>query len=318
VTAVDPPSWLGNAPGFVEPAPGATLTGPIQVFRWDIGGRPLDRASLLVGATPGRTEYAWRNLGTDTETSVGGLPVDGSTVYVRLWVEIGGQSQILDAAYPTTTTPRLLAFTTPTPGRDLDGPTAAFGFDLAGLPVDDSWLYVGSEFGSSDVAMIRSGPLQADDLVAVGGLPTDRSTLYLRLYVLVAGIWHVTDATYRAADAAAEPFPTRDERVRQLQRLVGATADGVVGPRTRAALNRNWLGRSGSFDQSFAARFVDNADLVRWAQQALNHWFDTGLAETGLFDSATEAAAVAALGRGGVIAAESYETLLDGPASLPR
>ena len=42
--------------------------------------------------------------------------------------------------------------------------------------------------------------------------------------------------------------PDRDTLIRQLQTLVGTDADGIVGPLTLAALNRNWLGNDTSYD----------------------------------------------------------------------
>ena len=64
--------------------------------------------------------------------------------------------------------------------------------------------------------------------------------------------------------------PDRDTLIRQLQSLVGTTPDGIVGPQTRAALNRNWLGRDASFDPSVADTFVNNPRVVEWVQTRIN------------------------------------------------
>ncbi|MEL6982351.1 MAG: hypothetical protein AAFO29_08005, partial [Actinomycetota bacterium] len=75
--------------------------------------------------------------------------------------------------------------------------------------------------------------------------------------------------------------------------------------------NRNWTGRPGSFDPSFAERLTNDEDVVRWVQRRLQAQGRGEVVENGDFDSVTETAAIAALGRGGVVAAESFQSLLD-------
>ena len=105
--------------------------------------------------------------------------------------------------------------------------------------------------------------------------------------------------------------PDRDTLVRQLQRLVGVSADGIVGPRTIAALNRNWLGRDESFDSSVADTFTNNPRVIEWVQTGLNRRDGISLTVDGQFGPATEAAVVGLLDRGGVITAESFLQLVE-------
>ena len=105
--------------------------------------------------------------------------------------------------------------------------------------------------------------------------------------------------------------PGRDTLVRQIQRLVGVTADGIIGPQTRAAFNRNWLGRDASFDSSVADTFSNNPPVVEWVQARLNARDGFSLVVDGDFGPATEAAAKGALGKGGVVTAESFEALVE-------
>lgn len=105
--------------------------------------------------------------------------------------------------------------------------------------------------------------------------------------------------------------PDRDTLIRQLQNLVGATADGIVGPLTLAALNRNWLGNDVSYDPSVVDTFVNNPRLVEWVQTRINARDGFSVGVDGVFGPRTEAAARTLLGRGGIVTAESYLLLVE-------
>ncbi|HKI51789.1 MAG TPA: multicopper oxidase domain-containing protein [Geothermobacteraceae bacterium] len=75
---------------MVSPADTSTLAGASQTFTWtDVSA---SNYVLHFGTTPGGSDIIviYPTPSTATSTTVGGLPVDGSTVYVRLWSEIGG------------------------------------------------------------------------------------------------------------------------------------------------------------------------------------------------------------------------------------
>lgn len=110
------------------------------------------------------------------------------------------------------------------------------------------------------------------------------------------------------ADGGLEP--DREALIRQLQSLVGATPDGIIGPMTIAALNNNWLGRDESFDDSVAETFSNNPLVVEWVQKRIDAQEGFSLVVDGDFGPATEAAVIGFLGRGGVVSAESFVTLV--------
>lgn len=303
---------------ITSPASGSTLRGSIQVFVWDLEGltvenNVIENAFLYVGSTRGGTQYGARRIAVSNaassepanETSIGRLPSDGSTVHVRLWYRSGGVWRFFDEEYTAASAENLPAFTDPPPDGSLVGTTQTFRWNFNDLPVTGSWLYVGDTIGGSDYA---ARPTGTDTSATVAGLPTDQRTVHARLYFQVARVWYNVDGSY--ASVSVVP-PTRDELTRELQRLVGTTPDGIVGPLTRAALNRNWLGRPDGFDPSFAERFVNDADLVRWVQRRINTRAATSLELNGTYDRTTERAVVAHLDRSGVVAAESYVALLD-------
>ncbi|MGH1489430.1 MAG: peptidoglycan-binding domain-containing protein [Acidimicrobiales bacterium] len=296
--------------GITTPSAGATLRGSIQVFTWDLEGLSIESSFLYIGSSRGRTQYGSRYTGNTSqpsfgETSFGGLPTDGSTVFVRLWYKTDGIWRFFDEQYTAATSANLPTIIEPAPGQPLTGATQTFSWSFDDLAVVDSWLYVGATIGGSDYAAMPTG---TETSALVSGLPTDQSTVNLRLYFKAAGIWYNIDAAF---DAATVIPPTRDELTRELQRLAGTTPDGIVGPQTRAALNRNWLGRPESFDLSFSLRFVNDEDLVRWVQRRINTRSRGQLEIDGNFDETTEAAVVSHLQRAGIVAAESYLTLLD-------
>lgn len=291
-------------PTFVEPTAGSTLDGAIQLFRWDLGGIPIESAWLYVGTTEGGSQHLARYVGTATTTSAGDLPTDSSAVHGRLWYRTGGRWSFVDRRWVAASAPNQPRIVEPVSGSTLDGGSQAFQWDVGPLEVENSWLYVGSTEGGSDIAAVRTG---TEPKTTVDGLPLDERTVHVRLYVRVGGVWYFVDDTYRAA---SNPGPTRDELTRELQGLVGVTADGIIGPNTRAAFNRNWVGRNDAYDPSFAERFVNDEEVVRWVQRRLAAR-GADLADDGHYGSLSEAAAVADLGRGGVIAAESFELLLD-------
>lgn len=295
-------------PTILEPEDGATLGGAIEVFTWDLGGIPIDRAMLFVGSNRGGSQYGRKQVDTDTTASMGGLPTDGSPVFLRIWYRTSGQWRFLDRDYVAATDDGLPVFTSPSPGGRLNGATHTFAWSFGSLPVSAGWLYVGTGEGRFDVGAFRLGDGPVATSLSVPGLPTDEQTVHARLYFLVADAWYFVDETFVAA---IDQPPSKDELTRELQTLVGTTADGIVGPQTRAALNRNWLGNRDSFDPSFAERFTNDPELVRWVQQRINTRARLDLALTGAMDDVTEGAVVSHLDRGGVVAAESYLTLLD-------
>jgi len=104
--------------------------------------------------------------------------------------------------------------------------------------------------------------------------------------------------------------PDRDALTRQLQALVGTTADGIVGPATIAALNRNWIGRDEAFDDSVADTFTNNPRVIEWVQARLNAQDGLDVSVDGDYGPSTEQAAKTYLRRGGVITAESFLLLV--------
>ncbi len=296
---------------FVRPAQSSTLRGAIDVFEWDLENLPVSNTIVYVGSSLGGREYAASSVGADTKASFENLPTDGSDVFVRIWYRFNSVWASIDGTFTSAESGNAPAIVQP--GSVLDGSTQEFTWDAKGLPVEQAWIYAGTTVGGSEFSSTLVGTEAA---VSIDGLPTDGSEVKTRLYFKTVGSWYFTDQLFTAASPAPEPVvvaavPTRDELVRELQTLAGTTADGDIGPQSRAAFNRNWIGRPESFDPSFASKFTNNEILISWVKRRLNTRSGLGLTVDGNFDLETEQAVKSQLGNGGVVASESFQKLLD-------
>ncbi len=273
---------------LTAPDTGTELDGAIQVFAWSFDGEVPDSSWLYAGSTPGGSQYGRR-----------------STVHIRLWYRVDSRWRFTDETFVAAAEPRLPFLTSPSPGGRLTGPGHRFTWDYSSAEPEQAWLYVGADIGDSDYGALF---VETATEATIRGLPTDGSPVHTRLYFRLAGAWHFVDDVFSAATVVP---PTKDELTRELQSLVGASADGIVGPRTRAALNRNWLGSRSRFDNSFSARLINDAAVVSWVQTRITAQGGPDLTADGEFDDATDAAVRSHLGRGGVVAAESFLRLLD-------
>ena len=130
-------------------------------------------------------------------TSISGLPTNGSTLYVRLWSQIAGVWQWNDYSYSSASIggEDETHMTSPAPGSTLSSATVTFTWS-SGMGVSQYWLSVGTSTGGTQIYDRSRG---TDLLATISGLPTNGTTLYVRLWWLVGGVWHWSDYIYRAA-----------------------------------------------------------------------------------------------------------------------
>jgi extracellular elastinolytic metalloproteinase len=89
-------------PTITSPMPGSVLPGPTATFEWAPypGAEPVTEWWLYVGSTPGAWNYLDSgSLGLNRSRVVSTLPVNGSTVHVRLWYKIFGRWEFTDFQY---------------------------------------------------------------------------------------------------------------------------------------------------------------------------------------------------------------------------
>ena len=85
---------------IVTPVSGSTLSGVTETFSWDTSDATIDEWALLAGSTIGSFNYAYSaGTGDSNSTQVNNLPIDGSTIYIRLWLKVSGTWKYIDLFY---------------------------------------------------------------------------------------------------------------------------------------------------------------------------------------------------------------------------
>lgn len=195
-TLADPGPRTAQKGEMISPAPGSTLPGSSVTFQWS-AGQDVKQFWLMIGLWPGGNTLYSADQGLLTSAPVNGLPVDGRTIYVRLWSYIDNQWVYNDYQYKAAglIAPAKAQITEPAPGSTLAGSTATFRW-TAGVAVSRYFLFVGLwQGGNTIVSRDMDTALEA----TVTNLPVDGSTLYVRLWSYIDGAWQFNDYTYRAA-----------------------------------------------------------------------------------------------------------------------
>jgi hypothetical protein len=152
---------VSPAPSFAvtAPVPGTVLRGTGVRFTWDRAG---DEAWLAVGTMPGASDiYASGPLGTATEHTALGLPLNGATVYVQVRRQVGATIEQVNAHY-TAAVRKGLAVITDFEDRRLEdwtGPGMRHVDDLAAqlrqMEAHWAWLSRGVETFRWDIIRIQ-------------------------------------------------------------------------------------------------------------------------------------------------------------------
>ncbi len=182
---------------LTAPAPGSVLAGTSATFQWS-AGQAVTRYFLFVGRWQGGNTIFSQDMGTSLSATVGNLPADGSTVYVRLWSYIQGSWQFNDYVFTASGSQpagQKGVLVSPAPGSTLAGATATFTW-TPGVRVTKFWLFVGTSPGNNN---IYGGDQATNTSAAVANLPVNGQVLYVRLWSYIDGAWQYSDASYRAA-----------------------------------------------------------------------------------------------------------------------
>ena len=197
-----------NPAALLSPAPGSTLTGATQTFQWTAAANATNY-QLWVGSTAGANDIGFFPPAGTSGTSItaAGLPMDGRTLYVRLYSFILGTWLYRDYTF-TARASAIPAITSPAPGSTLTDIAQTFTWSDVGATSYQLW--VGNSVGAFDIGYFPAGGTTATATTAFG-LPGDGRTLYVRINALVNGVWTARDYTYTAIDggpAALLVFPT--------------------------------------------------------------------------------------------------------------
>jgi hypothetical protein len=166
-------------------------------FQWSTGTGAADYWLAVSKVGVGGHEIYYSDEGTNLLQVVNGLPIDGSTVYVRLWSEINGAWPYVDYTYTAANvTAAPATMSSPANNATLAGSSVNFQW-TTGTGVTEYWLSVsnvavgGREIYYSDEATNLSQ--------VVSGLPTNGSTVYVRLWSKINGAWSYIDYAYTAS-----------------------------------------------------------------------------------------------------------------------
>lgn len=185
-------------PEMVQPVPGSVLPGSNASFSWTANGAAVSQWWLQASSTQGGNELANVNLNSALSTTLTGLPTDGSFIWVRLWYRIGSiwssqDHQYVAASGPGNSgEPELL---TPSAGT-FSGSSETFSWTGNGAPVTRWWLQAGASIGGNEIVNVDLGTALSTTQTE---LPTDGSTVWVRLWYLLDGNWLSQDYQFTAS-----------------------------------------------------------------------------------------------------------------------
>lgn len=186
-----------NTPASISsPAAGSTLPGSSAAFTWT-AGTGANEYFLYAGSSAGSNNFYGQSMALNRSVTVGNLPTDGSTVYVRLWTRFGSSWQFTDSTYRATTAggttaPAKAAITSPAAGATLSPGANTFSW-TPGSGALQYFLYLGTAPGSNNIFGQSTGL----NRTATINVPAHGGALYARLWTLLPTGWQFTDYTYR-------------------------------------------------------------------------------------------------------------------------
>lgn len=173
---------------ITSPAIGSTLAKNSN-FSWtSVSGATNYWLDIGTGA-PGAYNLYSKGQGTSTSCSVGNLPTNNTTVYVRLYTRCGRFMSSKDYSYSTT---NISQITNIANGATLAKPAVLTWSDVG---ADGYWLYLGSTAGAYNYYTVDQG---LNLTATIPGLPYDSSTVYVRLWTKRGSNWAFNDYNFTA------------------------------------------------------------------------------------------------------------------------
>lgn len=186
---------------MTSPTAGSTLEDSSVTFEWSAGAR-VSEYSLWIGTTRAAYNLYNKSQGLNQTVTVTNLPAGGRTLYVRLFSKIAGVWQYNDYTYTSPTgTPEAAVMTAPENASTLEASTVTFTWS-EGLGVTEYTLQLGTTAGGLQICKRAMGKAMS---ATVAGLPTNSSTLYVRLWSKCTGVWQYNDYQYTTASLTRGP-----------------------------------------------------------------------------------------------------------------
>jgi cytoskeletal protein RodZ len=175
-----------------SPSPGSTLTAASTTFSWNAGAGGVTGYYVWVGTSPGGNNLAQIGLLSGTSTTVT-LPINGATIYVRLWTVINGTTYLYNDYTYTEFTQSAATMSSPSPGGTLTAASTTFSWNAGAGGVTGYYVWVGTSLGSNNLAQI--GLLSGTSTTV--NLPINGATIYVRLWTVINGTTYLyNDYTY--------------------------------------------------------------------------------------------------------------------------
>jgi len=180
---------------LTTPAPGSTFTSSTPMFTWS-SSPGATNYELVLGSTGVGSGNLWASgYTTATSATSTALPVNGETIYARLYTNFGGNYVHADYTYHAVTL-SAATLTSPTPGSTLTGSNVTFTWGAATQATQYKLVIGSTGVGSSNLA--NTGWRTATSW-PITGLPKNGETLYVRLTTSFSGTLVIHDYTYTAA-----------------------------------------------------------------------------------------------------------------------
>jgi hypothetical protein len=180
---------------LTAPSPGSVFTGTSATFQWTSAPGAVNSELFLGSTGPGSYNLYYSGNQTGNSLTINGLPINGETIYARLYTRFSAGLVYIDYTY-TATTVTTATLTAPTPGTTLTAASATFTWSA--VPgVTNYELFLGST-GPGSYNVFYSGNQTVTSL-NVTGLPVNGEIVYARLYTRIGETLTYNDYTYTAA-----------------------------------------------------------------------------------------------------------------------
>ena len=203
-------SGTAPVPAISAPTPSSTLTSTSQAFTWTTNGNTAIAGwKFLVGTTgAGSSNLANLTLAkTVTSATVNNLPNNGSKIYVRLSYQVGATWSNLDYTYTAVTVAAIPKLATPTPSSTLTGTSQTFTWSTNGNTAIAGWKFLVGTTGAGSSNLANLTLAKTVTSATVNNLPSNGSTVYVRLSYQVGSTWSNLDYTYTAFTATTTQPP---------------------------------------------------------------------------------------------------------------
>lgn len=181
---------------LTSPTPGSRLSGASQAFGWD-SGAAAQEYFFYAGTWQGANNLYGQSTGLNRGVTIGNLPTNGSTIYIRLWTRLSTGWQYNDYTFTAASlsggaTASKAAITSPAAGSLLPSGRNTFSWN-AGSGAQEYFFYLGTVQGANNLYGQSQGLGRSLTL----NVPYHTSPLWVRLWTRLPTGWQYTDYQYR-------------------------------------------------------------------------------------------------------------------------